>query len=615
MPEIKQYTRQTRATGFVQRQNTQGAFGEGTAQALNEAGDFLGKMAIKKAKSDYIAKMSQFELDNIRRQEELSNMDFEPDVDLSEVYQKDLEVRAAELDIHPLMSDQWQSDLTNLKLNFAANGLKEGARREAIRVEENWKNTVTNIENFVAMGGSRERANQMINEAASTLPNMPKEEREVLINSAKDGMITSEAKVLLSSNPRKFLELSKQGYFNDLPNLVSYSENAKNQIIAENKRIAAERKEFNMLRSGLLDPSSKKHKAILDDHFQKITSPSGEALRDSVINMTPEGGMLATEFVKKYKIIPETLQSDLRGMMNGGDLEQKEYAYNLVGRMVDTGAVGFSESEISKATSFNSLMSVGYSNKSAMEQIDVLQNSDYQRIKDANLQKFNESKIEINAEQSVKNIFGEGWFNLAPDDVSVLAQSDYASIFKNEFLKFGDEAQARDVANKIISERYGQTEITGSEVIMRHPPEKFGSPMLDEKENREWMQNELKKSLKELGYGDDVEKYSLQGIPENDEYTQYGIPPRYLVIDPETGDYVRDKDNDALTIYFDPSVGNKIAGEKMQREIKKKTERYNREAAQRIINQDPNLSYIDKWFANRANDLEDVKDFLGIGED
>ena len=49
--------------------------------ALAGLGNIVEQYAMKTAKSDYVAKMSQFQLDNIRAQEELRQQDIGPDGD------------------------------------------------------------------------------------------------------------------------------------------------------------------------------------------------------------------------------------------------------------------------------------------------------------------------------------------------------------------------------------------------------------------------------------------------------------------------------------------------------------------------------------------------------
>lgn len=171
MPEIKQYTRQTQPTGFIRKQDTRGVTNDGSA--LAGLGNVVEQYAIKTAKSDYVAKMSQFQIDSMRRLEELKKEDF-GDADLSQVFQQDLEARAAEMKFSPLMSEQLQADLAQMSVSAAKAGLQEQAERAGLRASENWKIAYTNGMNMISMD-------------PSTAPNIQAQlEEQIILNTEND---------------------------------------------------------------------------------------------------------------------------------------------------------------------------------------------------------------------------------------------------------------------------------------------------------------------------------------------------------------------------------------------------------------------------------------------
>lgn len=242
MPEIKQYTRQVQSTGLQRTGDTRGAFGGQMGEDLQRAGQQLEQYATKRAKSDYITKMSAFQLENMRAQEELSNQDFAPDADLSLIYQQNLEQRASQLNISPLVGDLWERDLAQMKMGFAKSGMSEGVRRESVRVKEGWEDTLTNLSNNVALGGSVEEAIAVMREAGNNLPSMASEDRDAIMGDAEDTIRSSGAQAFVSSNPYEFKRMAKAGEFNDLKDLSKYMRAADAEIKsrdAEAKRAQA----------------------------------------------------------------------------------------------------------------------------------------------------------------------------------------------------------------------------------------------------------------------------------------------------------------------------------------------------------------------------------------
>lgn len=280
MPEIKRYTRQVNPAGRVNVGDTSGAFGGGTGRAVQDIGAQLGQYAEKKAKSDYISQISKFQLDNVRRQEELSKQDFDPDVDLSAVYQQDFEERASQLNISPLVSNSWQQDFEKMRLGFAESGLREGARRESVRVKENWEDTVTNLTNNIAIGGSVDDSMAMLNEAASALPQMSSEDRNAILGDARDRLVEAGVESLISRNPYDFKKRAKNGDFSDVKNLSAYMRSAdaeiksreaqvkkrnteiKNQVTSVKDRLSRgfeiPKQEWGLLRQGVASTGDKK---------------------------------------------------------------------------------------------------------------------------------------------------------------------------------------------------------------------------------------------------------------------------------------------------------------------------------------------------------------------
>ena len=80
--------------------------------------------------------------------------------------------------------------------------------------------------------------------------------------------------------------------------------------------------------------------------------------------------------------------------------------------------------------------------------------------------------------KQVVQIFDEWWTSDPQvgftNQTSVAIQSDYLEMARREFVRNGGDAgRAKDNASKQMKDLYGVTQITGSKVIMRNPPDKY----------------------------------------------------------------------------------------------------------------------------------------------
>lgn len=621
MAEIKQYTRQIMPRETVAMQNVSGAFGGGEGamalgKAAGEVSDKLKEIQLKRDKLEYLNKFTAYQLRMSEMSQELATSDLPPDTDMQQLYAQKYQEASAEFEanIPDSMHESWMQDSSQLELKFVQSGMAEQVRRAAVRAEEDWKNLSTTTGNLVSRGLlTIDEARAQLQEASYSLPNMPSEDRRRYVETELDNIRGNEASRLLDGTAAglsSFNSRMNNGEFNDLPNLGKY--------IAESKRIGesirkeneANLKNIELLQSGLLDPTNSSHKKVLDKYYGQF-EVEGVSLNDGIQNMDAGMANLAFEFVKKYNIVPDSMQSTLRGMMNGGSLEEKQFAYEFVGDIQGSGAYGFSENSkiMDNYNTYNGLVSAGYAAKDAINTVDVINSPDQVKRVELHRRKLSDGSVKVDAEKAIKDIFGSGLWNIAPKDISALAISDFERIFENEFLKSGNQDAALAVAQKIINNRYSQTEIMGNEQVMDYPPERYaGHPALSEKENRKWQTTRLKKDLKTLGYSEKLSGYELRSVFENEDAINQGELPRYYIIDKNNNDYVRDKDNDVLVYYFDPSeIDSQIKSNKeeaqMRNMVKTARKQYVRGA---MI--DPEKDRIDRFLINRFDNFMDVKE-------
>ena len=244
MPEIKQFTRTAMPQELVNVQADARAFGSDqsalkaqartqleSAQLLSDSAGKLDTMRLKHDESDYFAKISEFELDNMRRQKELGESDFEDGADMSSVYAADLEERASKLQIPNSMKDKYQRDLANMKVNFAGAGMKEQSRRVGVQAKVNLDNTTTNAVNMVAADPSKyDTAAELLEGQINALTHIAGVEKTAILEGSLDKLREARAGANAAGNPWQFKKDAKAGLYKDTPQLAQYMRTADAKI-------------------------------------------------------------------------------------------------------------------------------------------------------------------------------------------------------------------------------------------------------------------------------------------------------------------------------------------------------------------------------------------------
>jgi hypothetical protein len=347
MPVIKQYTRTVNPTQLDRSQATAAAFGgdqSGLRQLAGEFSELSAQLELKKRKqeeSDYIAKVSQFELENMRRLDELKSQEFEDGVDFSEVYASDVRARAEALDVPASMRDRWRQDSSSMQIQFAKQGINEQSRREGVKAKLNFENTVDAARNMIAIDPSRYyEATDLVTQQVGSMAGLNEIDRVAVLDGAIDGLNATYANGIIEKNPYQFDKMINEGKFKDLPNLqkfIARSDAKKKQIVAKQQSaIMSEYKNYNKFLTMGIGFNSDKAKEIerqaraagmndvADDiaftesvkqevtQFAQAPMPNQQAALEQAMvylqdNPTPENlkryGMLAKSYEEKTKIL------------------------------------------------------------------------------------------------------------------------------------------------------------------------------------------------------------------------------------------------------------------------------------------------------------------------
>lgn len=246
MPEIRQYTRQRlpqQMTGS--RRATAADFGGDQTGLMAQAGGFealagatkelsvkVQEIKERRDRSDYMRKLSEFQLENMQREKELLEQDYEDVADFAQTWARDLQERAQAYmgDVPNHLQEQWASDLSRMTTSFAQSGMQEQVRREGVKQKLNFENTLDNWNNIVSQNPSRiGEAKEAIERLASSF-NLPEVDRDVLLDKAFDKFKSTQSAAIKAARTSAF-EADPLAYYKDS------QENPENYTADERKKI------------------------------------------------------------------------------------------------------------------------------------------------------------------------------------------------------------------------------------------------------------------------------------------------------------------------------------------------------------------------------------------
>ncbi len=299
------------------------------------------------------------------------------------------------------------------------------------------------------------------------------------------------------------------------------------------------------------NPVNKDHKDAADAGFRSLG-----------------GNMQALETIaEKTGIVPASAAVAMQGAMFSPDPKRVEGALqtaaNLVGgRYPDifAGATGGEKLTEAANTFRHYVYDRGMSAADATKRIMEERTPEYEqkvkaRIKSEDMNEVVKKNLK---DSDIRGAFDPSFLGLAPNpsltfnpEMRVRAMGDYEEIFREKFAKNGDVTLSKNLALEDMKKTWGVTNVNGSKVVMKYPPER--SPVYAGVENvSEQIAMQAVTAIKDLN-GVDVErgKIRMDEVKNTGERYMRGEPPTYVL------SYV-DKNGHVQTIpkqfYADPAA-------------------------------------------------------------
>lgn len=320
--------------------------------------------------------------------------------------------------------------------------------------------------------------------------------------------------------------------------------------------------------NGYLDP--KDDKEAIDFTYINAVKPQMQGLAPDA-----QKEMLVN-FVNKVGVVPDQMQSQLRGVFRGGNPEAKVFYADLVGRIQEAKPEALDDIEdkdIAQAVMINELVKSGTPNLEAVARVEDMQKS----INPARLQILKTELSEARGKSTVADRLAKAkkpfsnMFGIAPslpDDPQLgynqALLNDYERTYESWYnYTNGDAKIAEDQTKKSLNRLWGVSEINGSKRLVKYPVEK-AYPNIEPAELRKKLVDDVKaiKKYKDINEEDIL----IQDTMDTARLWNTGTPTYRVIVKNKDGVFenVFDNDLDAWTPGKSSDIQKEIALRKRQ---------------------------------------------------
>ena len=232
------------------------------------------------------------------------------------------------------------------------------------------------------------------------------------------------------------------------------------------------------------NPFDTKHVKAISTYYDNVIA------KDMANSDDPIG--VAVSFVQQTGILPKGLEDGLVGTLLNGDPDKQIEAVGVMSGIARAEPIvygQFPEKARRLASHANMLMEANMSPENAIIRAREAQFVD-DHIRKSRKSQLSKKVMVKTVDAGLKDLKIDG----IPDNER--ARTDYALLYEAEFLATGDEDAAHHITKSLMSAQWGETDVFGKDVAMKHPPEKiYGIAGLSAKQNARWIKEEFKKVL------------------------------------------------------------------------------------------------------------------------
>ena len=236
------------------------------------------------------------------------------------------------------------------------------------------------------------------------------------------------------------------------------------------------------------DPDAKK---AIDAHYSAV-----------VRVVPPEQAVdFAVNYVERTGVVPAVLKSNIVGGLNSVDAAKVIPAAMILEKLSQatntTALQQFPNNSISYAQQVLDYNRNGLSPEEAVKKANDMRNI-LPAEKDNRIRAFRELEKETPSKDAVQRFVDEGWFEgsifswQSNPVINEVMAGEFSRLREREYVLSGNDETAQKAAFTMMRKNWGVTNINGDRRFMKYAPESiYGNPNLSEKENTEWIKNQL----------------------------------------------------------------------------------------------------------------------------
>jgi hypothetical protein len=278
------------------------------------------------------------------------------------------------------------------------------------------------------------------------------------------------------------------------------------------------------------DPDNKDDRVAVDFVIDK------SGLNERLSNMDPTSVPHLTITVETTGIIPDSSMSTLRSMAANGSPEEREFALQTTANLLKQkpgileGKSGGKELR-DDARKFSSyVLAGGLTPEDALKRVDETKTEEF-RNKEAALGAEATTLAGTLKPEELTNAF-DGFFTAEPElgatrTRGAIMFAAFKENFKFHFTKTGDEEVAKNLAMDDVRQTYNVSAVTGTNRLMKHPPEKYYQKIDG---SHDYFMKQLKEDVtKRVGRDVEIDEIFIEAVPQTDSDIRVGRLPRYGV--------------------------------------------------------------------------------------
>lgn len=267
----------------------------------------------------------------------------------------------------------------------------------------------------------------------------------------------------------------------------------------------------------LLDPSNADDRKALNYHYQQTATQWADLSPDQVVTQ-------AINYANDKGIVPEPMQGMVRGMLRGGDVQQRVLAADTVQRLRQANPLllnDFADKDIALANSISLYTSLGMTPADATSkalQIEQMNPQEKAALSDGYAAELRATAWTAAGQRDAnKNWLNSNlpkpWFTTNP----VASQSmvtDFEEATKQAYMLTGNLEAARKTALDQLNRVYGESRVNGTVEMMKFAPETFfGNRAMSVSANAAWIREQLEQKLTENAVYNEGFAKSLRMVP------------------------------------------------------------------------------------------------------